>query len=1240
MLMRRIVATGRAAAQILHRCFRLSVLVWVALYVGVLPQEGEANDILRGGTSTAASSATSTSSGENTSTTTAAAATPSAQDRLARTTQALTAVRQMQEAARKLAIAGPNNLKAGLPTVPLNSYGLTNGLVLAAGVPKDLLKPTVSENPLLWTGAKLPQVTSQTTSGTTTSNVTIEQTQQQAILNWQSMNVGKNTTLTFDQKAGGADVGQWIAFNYVRDPTGSPTQVLGSIKTIGVPDALGHEQVGGQVYVMNSNGIIFGGSSQVNTHGLVASSLPINYNLIQRGLINNPDAQFLFSALAQDAGSKGPTAAFDPAIASVDGWAPVQTPYAADGSGAIGNYGDVIVQPGALLTAPTSADHVGGRIALVGANVTNAGTISTADGQTILAAGLQVGFVAHNSADPTLRGLDVFVGKVGDDSLPNQSAAGAATNAGLDAANLGVNTTAFNTKSTNSTSLNVLGLIDSPRGSIYITGSSVDQSGVLNSTTSVSYNGRVDIVAGYNAVGNLKYDPSPIGASDFTNALPFLYQSNVGNTTSGATVANSGTVVFGRDSVVQIMPETGSTERIVGDQALPSQVNVQGQSVHFVANSTLLVPGAAVPLFKALGSDGAALEAGVTISAGLWFNPGGTSYRFVHTDDAQQIYLDKGAVIDVAGLAGVSAGVAENIIDVELRGSELANSPLQRDGPLRGETIQVDVRQHGTWDPTLNGGLGGYAWIGTPLADTSGWIGLATHTVAELTTNGGTVSFKAGGAVVLQTGATIDVSGGSIAYAGGYTHTSKVISGGHIYDISKASADLNYDGVYTGLTTTFDSKWGISESTFNGLALGTYENGYTQGGNGGSLAITGAVMALDGTLRGNTVAGAAQRTLSPLYNPASPPAPSNPKVAGVPGWLMGGLNLPIPSQLSIAVSRQYLLSNGLSADYTNYSPTPADIVFRSASILAQAENFRSSGNYLFPIQRNYELDLSTDLVDNVKGAGFGILRIDDSDDNQGLTDHGVGKITVASGAFLNLPAGGSLSLAAANIIIADNTKSTQRTGIQATDGWIGLTAYDVSPSLAQFIGQQVGGATSPVYDPLRGGIVVGSGAMLSTAGALVDDRPSSLTAGSEPLVMAGGQVSITGNNIVLKSGSVVDVSGGADLGSSGKLAYGNSGAISILSGKAFGTGFGSVLGGSLQMTGAILKGYAGVGKTGGLLTMKAPSISIVDALSNGALIATSSTTGALSVSPGFFNTGGFPLFPLSRSVSRSTPKGN
>ena len=248
----------------------------------------------------------------------------------------------------------------------------TGGLKVAPGVPANLAQPTASENPALWTGAALPTQT--TANGQT--NVSIVQTSQQAVLNWQTFNVGRGTNVTFDQTAGGAVATQWIAFNKINDPSGVPSQILGSINAVG------------QVYLINANGIIFGGSSQINLHTLVASALPINDNLIARGLLNNPDNQFLFSALPLPSGTNG-TPAFTPG--------PTNTPG--------GFYGDVTVQAGATLTSPTSADNVGGRIALFGANVRNDGTISTPDGQTILAAGLQVGLAAHASTESFLAWL-------------------------------------------------------------------------------------------------------------------------------------------------------------------------------------------------------------------------------------------------------------------------------------------------------------------------------------------------------------------------------------------------------------------------------------------------------------------------------------------------------------------------------------------------------------------------------------------------------------------------------------------------------------------------------------------------------------------------------------------------------------------------------------------------------------------------------------------------------------------
>src|SRR5262249_24943627 len=146
---------------------------------------------------------------------------------------------------------------------------------------------------------------------------------------------------------------------------------------------------------------------------------------------------------------------------------------------------------------------------------------------------------------------------------------------------------------------------------------------------------------------------------------------------------------------------------------------------------------------------------------------------------------------------------SENIVAAQLRGAELADSPLQRDGPLRGQTIQVDLNMTGTYN--------GNSWIGTPLADVRGYVNLVQRTVGELSINGGTISLNAGRSVVVQPGATINVSGGSIAYTGATVQTTKVISDGHIFDISQATPDRIYDGIYNGFTIVHP-KWGIVQT--------------------------------------------------------------------------------------------------------------------------------------------------------------------------------------------------------------------------------------------------------------------------------------------------------------------------------------------------------------------------------------------------------------------------------------------
>ena len=232
--------------------------------------------------------------------------------------QAIASAQAAQSAARAAALALPSAVPNGLTP---------GGLQPASGY----ANPATN----VWQNAQLG-ANAQTVAGGHTT-VTVTQTAPQAILNWTTFNIGQNTTLVFDQSAGSTSDSSWVALNRVNDPSAHPSQILGAIS------APGH------VYVINRNGIIFGGGSQVNVNALIASTADIDDNQFTANGIYN-----------------GTTPSFTNA-----------------GTGA------VVVQAGAQITTngPISVVDGGGSVILMGSRVENDGSISTPNGQTVLAAG-------------------------------------------------------------------------------------------------------------------------------------------------------------------------------------------------------------------------------------------------------------------------------------------------------------------------------------------------------------------------------------------------------------------------------------------------------------------------------------------------------------------------------------------------------------------------------------------------------------------------------------------------------------------------------------------------------------------------------------------------------------------------------------------------------------------------------------------------------------------------------------
>ncbi|QTD30979.1 filamentous haemagglutinin family protein [Pseudomonas fluorescens] len=257
-----------------------------------------------------------------------------------------------------------------------------------------------------WQNAKGPQ---QTQADGKTS-VRIEQTADKAILNWETFNVGRNTTVEFAQQA------NWAVLNRVNDPSARPSQIQGQIKGDGT------------VMLVNRNGIVFSGSSQVNVRNLVAAAANIT------------DTQFRDRGLYFDTTGSQPT--FTDAA------------------------GKVLVERGATIAThkPALSTDAGGYALLLGNEVQNDGSISTAKGQTVLGAGdrfyIRKGSGTEGNTLSTTFGSEVTPG------FKEGASAGKVSNNGL---------------------------IQAATGDITLTGHDVLQNGVLLASTSVNTRGTVHL---------------------------------------------------------------------------------------------------------------------------------------------------------------------------------------------------------------------------------------------------------------------------------------------------------------------------------------------------------------------------------------------------------------------------------------------------------------------------------------------------------------------------------------------------------------------------------------------------------------------------------------------------------------------------------------------------------------------------------------------------------------------------
>lgn len=250
------------------------------------------------------------------------------------------------------------------------------------------------------------------------NHITFQQLKPQAIVNYDKLNLDKGQNFNVNMQAG------WSMLNRVNSV--DPSVLNGNVNAAG------------NIYFVNSNGIIIGKDAVFNVGSLFAGTLNITNELFQSGFVNDTGYTSVFELvdtipLTQTQRDKVNTA-------------------------------EVRVQAGLndkgeLVGAQINASK-GGKVMLFAPNVSvdKGAVIKTPDGQTILAAGKKI--YLKSSTDPAGMLVEVASG-------------GTATN---------------------------LGQIVAERGNITMMGLAVNQKGTLTATTSVRANGSIRLIAQDTAV--------------------------------------------------------------------------------------------------------------------------------------------------------------------------------------------------------------------------------------------------------------------------------------------------------------------------------------------------------------------------------------------------------------------------------------------------------------------------------------------------------------------------------------------------------------------------------------------------------------------------------------------------------------------------------------------------------------------------------------------------------------------
>ena len=921
-----------------------------------------------------------------------------------------------QKAAREAALAAQANIPNGLGQ---------GGLQPAAGIQID---------PSLWAGAKSP---TQSQGGDGRTQVTVDQTQDKAILTWDSFNIGRETDLKFDHHGNS----HWITLNRVLDPGADPSRILGTIKADGA------------VYLINRNGIIFGGASQVNVRNLIASTANITNEQFRDFGIHMRE------------------------VPSPNWWEPPIQVAAFKGA-----EGTVKVEAGARIATsnPKTVVEAGGYVMLLGSEVENAGTILTDRGQTILAAGddflIRPGFGTDVNQASTTRGQEIAV------EVGAGSDSGRAVNSGL---------------------------IEARQGDITIAGEHVVQDGVAIATTNVHARGTIHLL---------------------TNA-----RDGKENTS----------VTLTKDSLTLILPELDSKETATNaqrealvnplDRSRPSLLNNQGSG-----NANFLQPDRLDQSRVEIVTGGTALFEGGshTIAQG----------GQIAVTARKRTFVGEGAVLDVSGVRGVAMDMESNSLMVNLQPYEMRDSGQNREvEALKHNNIWIDVRDLVLLPSGTGGHDGDRYYTEGGLVEVGGHLGNVPHKIGEWAANAGSITFASGhgslpstpadvGELIIQKGAILDISGGSLDYAAGLVRSTLFMgSDGKLYASGEAPAGVKLIAVGNAHVRKHE-RWGEAytetyTNPFSRVHVARWEEGYTVGRDAGTLSLSVPTLLMEGTLIADVIVGDRQTNARPDL-PVTIDDYGN--INGVLAPRIDGFKLP---QNVVPLAGGLYVGNRL-----HVPPVPGQgqtLAFKSDVTLSDGTDITSGmtvNSVLAPdVAGNVRLSLGA-----INAAGLGELRI--TGENLRVESG----LTVANGGNVAMKAvradihgditarSGTISIEGVPVVCSSNC-DTLATDIKIADGvtfdttglWVNLKTGSDRRNLAHLDGGNV------FIQSRQGSLSLGEGSLIdaSAGGAIMEDGTFVGARGGD-VALATGQLPRANMNDLVLGGSLRSYGSGDESGGS------------------------------------------------------------------------------------------------------------